>query len=172
MRKIIGLLAAFLFSGSPADAQAQIVPGSAPADEYFGAHHESILGIRNRLDRLDVRADADMYTPTTMMELDDLQSALLDWQHQYPSDPWLPHFFARLLNNYQRAGGGSTPRAQEAFTHMQSAYPNAQETANCVAMGYGVAQQVHIVSNKPAVPNNAWARFDQSRVSATPPPRD
>ena len=166
MRKIIGLVAAFLFTGSPTDALAQIVPGSAPADEYFGAHHESILGIRNRLDRLDVRADADMFTPTTMMELDDLQNAMLDWQRQYPSDPWLPHFFARLLTNYQRAGGGSTPRAQEAFHHMQTAYPQSQETVSMSAMGYGAS----VAIQNPRPSQGVWARFEQSRTAQPSPP--
>lgn len=75
----------------------------APADEYFGRLKESVLEIRNRLDALDLRSDADM--AGSRRELDDLQNAIRDWQHKYPADPWLPRMTRMLMRDYERADG-------------------------------------------------------------------
>jgi len=107
------------------------------------------------------------------MELDDLQDAILDWQRHYPNDPWLPHTFARLLNNYQRAGGTSTQRARASFTGMQSTCPDSEETARIVAMGYAAPAPAPIAA--PVASTNVWVRFDRSRGNvgqSTRPPRE
>lgn len=76
----------------------------APADEYFGRQKESILEIRNRLDALERMTDDEVTGRGS--ELDDLRDAVLDWQHKYPRDPWLPRTMQRLHDQYRRAGGG------------------------------------------------------------------
>ncbi len=105
----------------------------APADEYFGRHRESILEIRNRLDRFDERSDDDMLQPDTTHALADLQDAILDWQHRYPRDPWLPRSLQRLLRDYQRAGAASSPASLEIIALMRKAYPNDAGTGEMIA---------------------------------------
>ncbi len=75
----------------------------APADEYFGHQRESILEIRNRLRDLARLTDDQIYG--RMSELEDLRDAVLDWQHKYPHDPWLPRMLERLKRDFQRASG-------------------------------------------------------------------
>jgi hypothetical protein len=158
MRKTLGLVALFLL-GSPLAAAAQPNYESAPADEYFGPHHQSILEIRNRLDRMDGRSDTEMLDPGIVVELDDINTSIVDWHRQYPADPWLPHTFARLLRSYHRAGAASTPRAIAALELMRRTYPNSDETARTVAIVYGNADQPQ---QAPAM--NVWARFDSMRT--------
>ena len=168
MRKALGLIAAFLLSGFPTDTPAQVASGvgPAPADEYFGTHHQSILEIRNRLDRLESRRDSEMYAPEVIHEIDDVATSILDWQNHYPNDPWLPHSFARVLRQYHRAGAASSPRASEALAVMQRTYPNSDETARTLAI-LGRTQ-----NNGAAT--GAWARFDSLRTNTGDdgPPRN
>jgi hypothetical protein len=164
MRFTLGLLAILLIGGTPLAANAQPNVGSAPADEYFGPHHQSILEIRNRLDRLDAKSDRELQDPNVLIELDDVDTSILDWQHQYPNDPWLPHALARLLRGYHRAGAASTPRAVGALDLMRQWYPNSMETSATVAMIYGNVDAQPVV--QPA-PDNVWARFDALRSNAS-----
>jgi len=189
MRIMIGLLAVALIAGSPLSAPAASFSGGpAPADEYFGPHHQSILEIRNRLQRFDSKTDAEMLQPGVVNELDDVAYSIGDWHHQYPNDPWLPRAYAELLYNYQRAGQLSSPHATVALSEMQTGYPNAPETRDTMAMIYGtqppeislfaavtpadgpvpgVAPPPPIVipaaAVAPAARSNAWARFDAMR---------
>jgi hypothetical protein len=169
MRKTLGLLALFLIGGVPLDVRAQPVPGSAPADEYFGPHHQSILEIRNRLDRLDARSREEMLDPNVVIELDDINRSIFDWQRQYPNDPWLPRTLARLMRSYHRAGAASTPRAVATLDLMRRAYPNARETSETIAMIYGDVDAAEAQPAAPA-PLNVWARFDSMRQPATTDP--
>ncbi len=155
MRKAIGLLAAFLITGTPIDSAAQVNSGPAPADEYFGALHQSILEIRNRLDRLESRADFEMYDSDIVHEIDDVTASILDWQRQYPNDPWLPHCFARALRQYHRAGASTSPRAVEALAVMRRNYPNSDETARTVALMGGAPLN--------GDGGGVWMRFDSMR---------
>jgi hypothetical protein len=63
----------------------------APADEYFGRLKMSILGIRNQLRDLALRVQ---YAPEKSVEVlgpaGFVEDAISDWEHKYPSDPWLP----------------------------------------------------------------------------------
>lgn len=164
MRRTLGLLGLFLLGGAPLAAVAQPNVESAPADEYFGPHHQSILEIRNRLNRMDERSDGEMLEPNIVTELDDINTSILDWHRQYPADPWLPRTFARLLRSYHRAGAASTPRAIAALELMRRTYPNSEETARAVAMIYGDTDQA------PQAPaTNVWARFDSMRAPESGP---
>jgi hypothetical protein len=136
MRMMIGLLAVLIFAGVPLSTPAATYSGSAPADEYFGPHKQSILEIRNRLDRVDTKSDRELIDDNATVELDDVAASLSDWRSQYPSDPWLPRFYARLLHDYHRAGASSSDRAVAMLNEMKTAYPDAPETSEILAMTF------------------------------------
>jgi hypothetical protein len=181
MRYLTGLLAVLLAAGLPLCAPAAtFAPGPAPADEYFGPHHQSILEIRNRLQSFDRKSDAQMLHPGVVTELDDIAYSIGDWHHQYPNDPWLPHAYAELLYCYHRAGALSTPHARVALDEMRSSYPDAPETSETIAMIYGDAYtgapQISLFAAGSVAPpppvaiparraaSSAWARFDAMRA--------
>lgn len=165
MRKTFGILAILFLAVAPLCALAQITSGPAPADEYFGPHHQSILEIRNRLDRFDRKSDREMLDGSAIAEIDDVNTSICDWQQQYPNDPWLPHMMARLLRTYHRAGVASTPRALAALALMKHAYPDSDDTRATVAMIYG---GVDLPVQAPApVVTDAWARFDSMRTDTS-----
>ncbi|HTZ53609.1 MAG TPA: hypothetical protein VMB20_00990 [Candidatus Acidoferrum sp.] len=136
---MIGLLAVLIFAGVPISTLAATYSGPAPADEYFGPHHQSILEIRNRLDRMDAKSDRELVDGNAVVELDDIAASISDWRSQYPEDPWLPRTYARLLRTYHRAGASSSDRAVAMLNDMKSAYPDAPETAAVIAMTFGGA---------------------------------
>lgn len=137
MRTMIGLLAVLIFASVPISTLAATYSGPAPADEYFGPHHQSILEIRNRLDRMDTKSDRELVNDNAVVELDDISASISDWRSQYPQDPWLPRTYARLLRTYHRAGASSTDRAVAMFGEMKAAFPDAPETTAVIAMTYG-----------------------------------
>jgi hypothetical protein len=137
MRTMIGLLAILIFAGVPFNTLAATYSGPAPADEYFGPHHQSILEIRNRLDRMDGRSDRELIDSDAVVELDDIAASISDWRSQYPQDPWLPRTYARLLHSYHRAGASSSDVAVAMLNEMKGAFPDAPETAAVLAMTYG-----------------------------------
>jgi hypothetical protein len=137
MRTMIGLLAVLIFAGVPFSTLAATYSGPAPADEYFGPHHQSILEIRNRLDRMDAKSDRELVDSDAVVELDDISASISDWRSQYPQDPWLPRTYARLLHDYHRAGSSSSDVAVAMLNEMKGAYPDAPETAAVLAMTYG-----------------------------------
>jgi hypothetical protein len=190
MRITTGLLAIVLFAGTTLCASAATFSGGpAPADEYFGPHHQSVLEIRNRLDRFDTKTNMEMLQPGIVNELDDVSYSISDWRHQYPGDPWLPHAYARLLFSYHRAGAVSDARATVALAEMRSSYADEPETGQTLAMLYGNAYGAPQISLFTAVGSNApagkveapapiaiaapapvratsgaWARFDSMRT--------
>jgi hypothetical protein len=137
MRTMIGLLAILIFAGVPFSTLAATYSGPAPADEYFGPHHQSILEIRNRLDRMDAKSDRELVDGDAVVELDDIAASISDWRSQYPQDPWLPRTYARLLHEYHRAGSSSSDVAVAMLNEMKGAFPDAPETAAVLAMTYG-----------------------------------
>jgi hypothetical protein len=63
----------------------------APADEYFGRLKMSILGIRNQLHDLALRVQyAPEKSGDVLGSAGFVEDAISDWEHKYPSDPWLP----------------------------------------------------------------------------------
>jgi len=81
---------------------------TAPADEYFGQLKYSPLGVHNELVRINKYLDKGW---GYRMEGDALQvdSAVEDWQKQYPHDRTLP---ATLLEAYQLFQRIGTPKTQ------------------------------------------------------------
>lgn len=84
---------------APAAAPAKV----APADEYFGRLKMSILGIRNTLKDLALKAD---YNPANAEQVFGTASfteeALHEWEHKYPGDPWLAKTVAGLVHLYAK----------------------------------------------------------------------
>ncbi len=73
----------------------------APADEYFGHYHLSILGIRNAITDMTQRAiaypdRAASYLPSAELAED----AIHQWQNRYPQDSWLPKSILALEQLY------------------------------------------------------------------------
>ena len=63
----------------------------APADEYFGRLKLSILGIRNTIKDLGMKADYEPVKAGSILGSAVLaEDALQDWQRKYPLDPWIP----------------------------------------------------------------------------------
>ena len=112
--RLAALMLSLLFVASITVARADIT-NSAPADEYFGPSKQSVLEIRNRLNDYDQRDPGAMLDPEVTSSLDHLQAAILDWQHQYPRDPWLPAMFSHLMREYWRAGQASSENGMAAL---------------------------------------------------------
>jgi len=76
----------------------------APADEYFGRLKLSILGIRNTIKDMGLKADADpqhaaaqVMGPVALTE-----DAMRDWEHKYPRDTWIPPAILALERLYAK----------------------------------------------------------------------
>jgi hypothetical protein len=75
--------------------------GVAPADEYFGPFHESILEVRNRIMRFEREGSSQL--ARDVRGIDTLEVTIEDWYRHYPRDPWIPDFNSRLIRLYARA---------------------------------------------------------------------
>jgi len=124
LRRIVATVLFLLVAYSATvTADARHAPRLAPADEYFGPFHESILGLRNRLNDFDRRSDRDMLLPGTIGAIDNIERGIIDWQEKYPEDTWLPSMLARLIHEYHRAHGLTTARARFALHIVMTDYP-------------------------------------------------
>jgi hypothetical protein len=108
-------IAASLVSAARATAAAHT--GPAPADEYFGPFHESILGIRNHLVDLERKNDGELREH--IRGIDNEEVACEAWERQYPNDRWLPGFFSRILTLYARGDARNATRARRATVYLQ-----------------------------------------------------
>jgi hypothetical protein len=75
----------------------------APADEYFGRLKMSILGISNtikdqtlRFDRRPEEMEGEMSTVGFAVD------AIHDWEHKYPTDPWIAKSLFYIERFYNR----------------------------------------------------------------------
>jgi hypothetical protein len=87
------LLALALACSFTAPAFAEPSASLAPADRYFGRLKMSILGVRNQIKDLALRADMHpedaehIYDKAVLVE-----DALRDWHKHFPRDPWIPKY--------------------------------------------------------------------------------
>jgi hypothetical protein len=87
------LLALALACSFTAPAFADPSASLAPADRYFGRLKMSILGVRNQIKDLALRADMHpedaehIYDKAVLVE-----DALRDWHKHFPRDPWIPKY--------------------------------------------------------------------------------
>jgi len=136
MRKALVTLS-ILLAASLQIARADSPTSAAPADEYFGPSSQSVLEIRNRLDDYDKRDVREMLDPSTSTSLNHLELAILDWQHRYPRDPWLPRIMSHLMHEYWRCGEASSAAGVATLSVLRSAYPDSPWTTDAVTTVYG-----------------------------------
>ena len=100
----------------------------APADEYFGRLKLSILGIRNTIKDMGLKADADpAHAAASVMGAVALtEDAMRDWQKKYPQDTWIPpaifsleRLYAKVDNDEARA------HAKAAMAWLVHDYPKS-----------------------------------------------
>jgi hypothetical protein len=105
----------------------------APADEYFGTSKYSPLGVHNELVRINKWLDKGW---GYRMEADALQvdSAVEDWQRQYPHDQTLP---ATLLDSIQLLERVGTQNTKVAAARLRSIllvqYPSSSQAQDLAA---------------------------------------
>jgi len=110
---LVALVAVFAMS---VPSIAQDHSSLAPADQYFGRMRMSILGIRNTIHDMDVRAsyqapsDADYIYHKLLL----VEDAIHDWQAKYPHDSWIPRMTYGLAMVYKKLP------IDEAQTHMNA----------------------------------------------------
>jgi hypothetical protein len=76
----------------------------APADEYFGRLKMSILGIRNTIKDMALKADADpAHAESSVMgSVTWTEDAMHDWEKKYPQDTWIPPAIFSLERLYAK----------------------------------------------------------------------
>lgn len=89
---------------------------TAPADEYFGHLKYSPLGVHNELVRVGKYLDAGWGYRMAGAALQ-INSAVEDWQHQYPRDTTLP---ASILEVYKLLRRVDTASTNDAATKLKS----------------------------------------------------
>jgi hypothetical protein len=89
----------------------------APADEYFGRLKLSILGIRNTIKDMGLKADADPAhaVGSVMGAVALTEDAMHDWEKKYPADSWIPPAILSLERLYAKVD------SDEARTHAKLA---------------------------------------------------
>lgn len=114
---VSGIIAATLLACNVGGVDAQVrtvgnVPMAmlAPADEYFGPLKMSLLGIDNAMFTIVRRGTSGEMPPSTVHALDQIASAIRDWEKRYPRDPGIGRALLRLHKTYaafpdRHAGG-------------------------------------------------------------------
>lgn len=91
----------------------------APADEYFGRLKMSILGIANTIKDQTVRFDRrPEEMESEMSTIGFAVDAIHDWEHKYPSDPWIAKslfYLERFYNRIPTDTGRSQAKATMAW---------------------------------------------------------
>jgi hypothetical protein len=124
---------------SLAAAPAGAVPhrrAKAPADEYFGHLKMSVLGMRNVISDVDLRADAAAEDAARNLchKLVLAEDALRDWQGKYPDDDWIPKLGYALLKDYEKVDAAivaddehvASSHAIDLATWLEATYPNSE----------------------------------------------
>ena len=97
----------------------------APADEYFGRLKMSILGIRNTIKDLGLKADADPSKADAIAgPLALCEDAIHDWEKKYPADGWIPGAIFGLERLYARIDrDDARQKAVRTMTWLVHDYP-------------------------------------------------
>jgi hypothetical protein len=84
----------------------------APADEYFGRLKLSILGIRNTIKDMGLKADADSShaANVVMGSVGLTEDAIHDWEKKYPQDGWIPATIFSLERLYAKVDSDDARR--------------------------------------------------------------
>jgi len=120
----------------------------APADEYFGRYHLSILGIRNAIGDMTIKAHEQPERARAFLNSAELtEDAIHQWQNRYPQDSWLPKTIFSLERLYVTIG---TPKSAEhavntaawlnrSFPDTQFAQMGREELASLTSSDDGTA---------------------------------
>ena len=142
------ILTALVIIGSPAVSFAQTAPGAtlpkapvvgsaAPADEYFGRLSMSILGIRNQLNKLGGKVDANPSDTSVLGMAKLVEQSIADWEYHYPSDSWISGQLLQLLHVYAHVDSPAAHTAAvRTFKWIVEKYP-AKADAAIAEMGHG-----------------------------------
>jgi hypothetical protein len=107
--------AALVFAAVSTCAPVLAASTSAPADEYFGRYHLSILGIRNAIAGMTNGAQQDPKSASRYLESAELtEDAIHQWQQRYPQDSWLPKTILSLETLYIAIGSDKGEKQAEA----------------------------------------------------------
>jgi hypothetical protein len=102
----------------------------APADEYFGSQHLSILGIRNKIRDVSLKMDVGRPPASNdvMHDMRIVEDAIRDWERHYPADSWLPRIVYALHHVYTSLGSAdSTQHAVDVAAWLVAKYPGSRE---------------------------------------------
>jgi hypothetical protein len=100
----------------------------APADEYFGRLKLSILGIRNTIKDMGLKADADPAhaVGAVMGSVALTEDAMRDWENKYPQDTWIPPAILSLERLYAKVDSDvARARAKVVMAWLVHDYPKS-----------------------------------------------
>lgn len=100
----------------------------APADEYFGRLKLSILGIRNTIKDMGLKADADPEhaAGTVMGAVSLTEDAMHDWEKKYPADSWIPPAILSLERLYAKVDSDiARAKAKAVMVWLVHDYPRS-----------------------------------------------
>jgi hypothetical protein len=100
----------------------------APADEYFGRLKMSILGIRNTIKDMGLRADADPQhaVASVMGSVALTEDAMRDWEKKYPADSWIPPAILSLERLYAKVDSDiARAKAKAVMVWLVHDYPRS-----------------------------------------------
>ena len=100
----------------------------APADEYFGKLKLSILGIRNTIKDMGLKADADQAHAVSIVmgSVGLTEDAMRDWEKKYPRDTWVPPAILSLERLYAKVDSDAArEHAKSVMAWLLHAYPTS-----------------------------------------------
>jgi hypothetical protein len=118
-------LALMLAPAAPAFADRS---GLAPADEYFGRSHLSVLGVRNAIKDLTSREDMHIDGDEAVVygKLLIVEDAITDWRAKFPADTWLPRLGLSLARAWSKLEfADAAGRASAALDWIAREYPDS-----------------------------------------------
>jgi len=115
----------------------------APADQYFGHTHISILELRHKTLALKDDLHKRRHSPSDIAhDASALTDAFFDWATRFPKDPWLPRTGWELATLYEELPGPEARDSALQLLHfIGDHYPSssfAQQSQRDLARGVGV----------------------------------
>ncbi|MBV9271792.1 MAG: hypothetical protein JO165_11905 [Candidatus Eremiobacteraeota bacterium] len=142
----------------------------APADQYFGHTHLSILELRHRTMALKDDLHKARHRPNDIShDASTLTDAFFDWSSRFPKDPWLPRTGWDLATLYEELPGPDARDSALQLLHfIADHFPSsqfAQLSQRDLARGVGVRPWPHWAG---APPKNAAAPRIAQHSTPTP----
>jgi len=130
MKRFVFLSALVAVCAMSVPAVAQTRSAQAPADQYFGRMRMSILGIRNTIHDMEVRASYQAPTDVSYIynKLLLVEDAIHDWQAKYPHDSWIPRMTYGLAMVYKQLPlDEAQDRMNDQLDWLVASYPYSDE---------------------------------------------